>query len=136
MARMFRGTALALVAAASAAVMLAAPTFAADSSTSPASPSPAPTTATTPSSAVPAVRAHWEAVAGNFARLEEARELRARLAAAGMTGFRVEVEKRDGRSWFQVEHPFLVRGRAAAQVTRLHADGFRGWLEYDRVGDF
>ena len=133
MNRLARGAALALAGGATAVIILAAPVFAADSTaTTPAT--PAPTTA--PAPALPAVRAHWEAVAGNFARVEDARELRARIAASGLTGFRVEVEKRDGKTWFQVERPFLVRSNAVAQVAGLHAHGFRGWLEYDRVGDW
>jgi hypothetical protein len=78
--------------------------------------------------------AHWEAVAGNFARVEDARELRVRLAAAGLAGFRVEVDHRDGHTWFQVERPCAVRANAVAEVLRLHAHGFRGWSEYDAGG--
>jgi cell division septation protein DedD len=133
MNRLARGTAMALAGGAMAATVLAAPVFAAGSTATTSAPTAAPTT-TAP--ALPAARAHWEAVAGNFARVEDARELRARIAAGGITGFRVEVERRDGKTWFQVERPFLVRSKAAAQVAGLHAHGFRGWLEYDRVGDW
>ena len=119
---------MAVVAAAGIACAgLAAPVFAADSTVT-ATTAPATTTTMSPT------RAHWEAVAGNFARVEEARELRARLAAHGLTDFRVEEDQANGRTWGQVERPFAVRANGAAEVVRLHTHGFRGWLEFDPAG--
>jgi SPOR domain len=128
-----RSIAIALVIAGIAGATLAAPVFAA---TAPAAGSAGAITATpaTAFGSAASSPAHWEAVAGNFARVEDARELRVRLAAAGLAGFRVEVEHRDGRTWFQVERPYAVRANAVAEVLRLHAHGFRGWSEYDAAG--
>ncbi len=120
-----RSIAIAVAVAGIAGATLAAPVFAADSAG-------ATTTAPTPvSTSATSSPAHWEAVAGNFARVEDARELRVRLAAAGLAGFRVEVDHRDAHTWFQVERPYAVRANGAAEVRSLHARGFRGWLEYD-----
>jgi len=123
-----RTIAIAVAFAGIAGTTLTAPVFAADTVGTTTTP-PAP-----PTSSATSAPAHWEAVAGNFARVEDARELRVRLAAAGLAGFRVEVDHRDGHTWFQVERPCAARTNGAAEVLRLHAHGFRGWLEYDAAG--
>ena len=124
MSRITRPAAVAIAAAATAAAVLAVPVFAADPSVATSTTAAASTTTATSGPA------HWEAVTGNFARVEDARELKSRITSAGLEGFRVEVERRDGRTWFQVERPFLLRASAAADVAELHAHDFRSWLEW------
>lgn len=75
--------------------------------------------------------AHWEAVAGNFLELRNARVWRSWLADHGLPGFAVEVEHRNGTTLYQVERPYATRAGAVTEVARLHARHLQGWVEYD-----
>lgn len=119
MTRRLRGIALALTGAMIASIAVAVPVFAASPAPSPASP------------AAPSAPGAWEAVAGNFATQDAASTYLADLAGHGFTGFTVETEQRDGRTWYQVERPADTVAAARAAVAQLRAAGRRAWIELD-----